>query len=65
MRHRSGIAGLLATVLAVGSVGSAQADGAEAFVGGLLGGAIGTAITNNAQQRQRVIVLPNPHCRRP
>ena len=43
-RHRSGPRG---------------ADGAEAFVGGLLGSAIGTAITNNAQQRQqqqRVIV---------
>jgi len=52
---------LLSTALVVGSAESAHADGAEAFVGGLLGGAIGTAISNSAQrqtvqQPQRVIV---------
>jgi peptidoglycan hydrolase-like protein with peptidoglycan-binding domain len=52
---------LLAGAMVAAPVGRAAADGAEAFVGGLLGGAIGTAITNSAQQRQqqqRVYVQP-------
>jgi peptidoglycan hydrolase-like protein with peptidoglycan-binding domain len=39
------------------------ADGAEAFVGGLLGGAIGSAIVNQQQQR-RVVVQPRTTTRR-
>ena len=49
----------MSTALVLGSAGAARADGAEAFVGGLLGSAIGTAITNHAQHRQqpqRVVV---------
>ena len=59
MEYRKAIACLLSTAIAVGSAEAVRADGAEAFVGGLLGSAIGTAITNHAQQRQqpqRVVV---------
>jgi peptidoglycan hydrolase-like protein with peptidoglycan-binding domain len=51
--------GILASVLAVSvagfPAGKAAADGAEAFVGGLLGSAIGTAIVNQQQQRRVVV----------
>ncbi len=47
---------IVAASIAAGSAGTARADGAEAFVGGLLGSAIGTAITNNVQQQKRVVV---------
>ena len=49
------IACLLSTAIALGSAERAAADGAEAFVGGLLGSAIGTAIVNQ-QQQKRVVV---------
>lgn len=41
-------AGMTAASLALGTADAVRADGAEAFVGGLLGSAIGTAITNQA-----------------
>ena len=59
MECRRILACLMSAALALGSAGAARADGAEAFVGGLLGSAIGTAITNQAvqrQQQQRVVV---------
>ena len=52
MRYAKSCGWLLCRALVGGSAEAARADGAEAFVGGLLGSAIGTAITNNAQQRQ-------------
>lgn len=39
---------MTAASLALGTADAVRADGAEAFVGGLLGSAIGTAITNQA-----------------
>ena len=43
----------LAAVLAIGDVGAARAQGAEAFVGGLLGGFIGAHAGSRASQRPR------------
>jgi peptidoglycan hydrolase-like protein with peptidoglycan-binding domain len=55
MPGRSVLACLIASAAALTPADRAAADGAEAFVGGLLGSAVGTAIVNH-QQRQRVIV---------
>lgn len=55
MLRRSVLACLAASAAALAPADRAAADGAEAFVGGLLGSAIGTAIVNRPQQ-QRVIV---------
>lgn len=57
MTRRNGISCLVLSTVLVGTAPMARADGAEAFVGGLLGSAIGTAITNNVQRQQpRTIV---------
>lgn len=48
---------LLCSTVGLGSGSAAHAQGAEAFVGGLLGGAIGTAITNQQQQRRQQPVV--------
>jgi hypothetical protein len=42
--------------VATGSTERAAADGGDAFVGGLLGSAIGTAIVNSQQQRRPMVV---------
>jgi peptidoglycan hydrolase-like protein with peptidoglycan-binding domain len=47
---------IIALAIAAGSATHAAADGGEAFVGGLLGSAIGTAIVNSQQQRRPVVV---------
>lgn len=47
-------------VFFLGSAGGALADGAEAFVGGLLGSAIGTAITNSAQRPREQVIIREP-----
>ncbi len=54
--RRSFVASLVALALAAGTADRAAADGADAFVGGLLGSAIGTAIVNQQQQRRPVVV---------
>ena len=55
MVSRSVLACLVASAAALAPADRASADGAEAFVGGLIGSAIGNAIVNRPQQ-QRVIV---------
>jgi peptidoglycan hydrolase-like protein with peptidoglycan-binding domain len=53
----------LSGALMVTSAHGALADGGSAFVGGLLGGALGSAIANSAQQ-QRQVVQPQRTVRR-
>ena len=52
MFSRSVLACLIASAAALAPADRAAADGAEAFVGGLLGSAIGTAIVNRPQQQR-------------
>ena len=55
MTVRTTLVSILAAALATGTAERAAADGGgEAFVGGLIGSAIGTAIVN--QQRRPVVV---------
>jgi len=57
MSSRSVSALLLSGALLLSPAQQAAADGAEAFVGGLLGGALGTAISNSVQQRRQPVVV--------
>lgn len=61
-----GLAGFVAMSLAFGSAGTASAgNGTEAFVGGLLGSAIGTAITNQATKPRTVVQERKVYVREP
>jgi len=58
MTVRTTLVSILAATLATGTAERAAAGGGggEAFVGGLIGSAIGTAIVNQQQQRRPVVV---------
>jgi len=55
MEVRAFLAAILTATVATGAADRAAADGGEAFVGGLLGSAIGTAIVNQQQRRPAVV----------
>lgn len=63
MIARNSTAFVLSSALALATIpGGAQADGGSAFVGGLIGSALGSAIVNNQQrqQQQRTVVRRAP-----
>ncbi len=57
MITRNLIVALLSSTVVFAPAPAVLAQGAEAFVGGLIGSAIGTAITNQNQQRQQPVVV--------
>jgi hypothetical protein len=58
MIRRASTTIVLSSAISLASLpGIAEADGGNAFVGGLLGSALGTAIVNHQQQRQRTVYV--------